>query len=419
MDISGKEFALLLLFYIIWPFGAWLYSVVYITRTRSAYIIYFLFSLLICWHFSPQNVDHYDDFLGILDRFRSTHISTSDLGNIIKAYFTGSNGSEKELYEAFLNWFSRLFTENYHFYFFLASIPVALCQLKTMKRLTGDARFKNASIYCIILLVLFIIPRDIFTVQNYRFATGFWLCLMGTVNFYCNNENGRRHWPSALFILIAPLCHSALLVYWPIFFVALFVRPYRKYKLLEIAAIISIAFTFFDANLFGNISLPFLPTSIQKWGAGYMSEESYRIFVLNEGRSGFWWVDSIFRFAMKFIYVIMTIQLVKYKKEVYANRESATLYPFYLILFTAVNLIQFVPVLGGRFYWFIQVFCLLVWFKAFGLTKSKMLLYLLAANSYYIIHRYGYFLGGALSVNTNPDLFYTPLPYLIATGFMR
>ena len=110
---------------------------------------------------------------------------------------------------------------------------------------------------------------------------------------------------------------------------------------------------------------------------------------------------------------------MKYKKEVYANRESATLYPFYLVLFTAVNLIQFVPVLSGRFYWFIQIFCLFVWFKAFGFSKRNMLLFLLAANSYYIIRRYGYFLGGALSVTTNPDLFNTPLPYLIATGFMR
>ena len=412
--LSPRKTIQLLLFFIIWPFGAWLYSVFYLAKTRSAYIVFFLFSLLICWHFSPHYTDFYDDFLGILLRYETTHISTDKFLDIVQGYFSGTEGAEKELYEAFLFWFTRLITDNYHFHFFLAAVPVALCQLASMRHLTGDDRFRSHSILGVILLALFLLPRDIFTVQNYRFATGFWLAFYGTISFYCHNDNGRRYWPATVLILLAPLCHSGLLVYWGIFGAALFVKPSR---MLEMAAMFSVLFTFFDANIFGDISTSFLPPTIQKWAMRYMSDGSYAKHILHTGRSGFWWVQSIFTVSMKLLYVAMTIQLIYQKKFVHDNREANALYPFFLVLFASVNLIQFVPVLGERYYWFTRIMCVFVWFKAFGFTKRNMLYYMLLACSFGIISRYGYFLGGALSVTTSPDLFYTPLPLLIADGF--
>ena len=283
-----------------------------------------------------------------------------------------------------------------------------------MRRLTGDIRFRNKSLMGVILLILFIFPRDIITVQNPRFVTGFWLSVLGTINFFTEKRDGSHHCKSLLVILAAPLCHSAFLVYLIIFLLGFFAR---RSKWLDTIALFSIPFTLFDAGLFNNLSLPFLPESIQKWINTYMSDESYAEFVLHEGRAGFWWVSASFSTIMKIVYLVMSYQIIKEKDKTLSNYESAMLYPFYLILFTIVNMVQFVPVLGERYYWFLQVFCLYIWFKAFGFTRPKVLLILLGSCSFAMLMRYGYIFGGALSVTTNPDIFFTPLPYLIFTGF--
>ena len=54
--------------------------------------------------------------------------------------------------------------------------------------------------------------------------------------------------------------------------------------------------------------------------------------------------------------------------------------------------------------------------SAFYPFNNKILYILLASTSWYMIGRYGYVLGGALSVNTPIDIFYMPLPYLMGKG---
>ena len=112
----------------------------------------------------------------------------------------------------------------------------------------------------------------------------------------------------------------------------------------------------------------------------------------------------------------MTLKLIKNKVIVKQNPESANMYSFYLLVFAVVNMIQFVPELGNRYYGFLRVFCVFVWFKAFYPFNNKILYILLASTSWYMIGRYGYVLGGALSVNTPIDIFYMPLPYLMGKG---
>lgn len=414
---NKRELGAVLIFYLIWPFGAWLYSLFRCPKTKGAYFVFFLFSLLLCWHFSPNySVGHYDDFLGILERFNGNNISTDKLLAIYHDYFSFSDNAEKDLYESTLNWVTRLFSDNYHLFFLIASIPVALCQLTVMKRLTGDIRFKNASVIGVVLLIMFIFPRDIITVQNPRFTTGFWLAVLGTIDFYCENMNGTRHWTSIFLVLLAPLCHSGLFLYAALFVAGVFVKPTR---LLEIIAIVSIPFSLFDAGLLHGISASILPANLQIWAEHYMSDDSFSKYVLNEGRSGFWWITDCFEFMMKLVYVVMAVQLIRNRQETMKNAESSSLYAFFLFLFSIVNLIQFVPVLGERYYWFVRILCLFVWFKSFGFTKSNMLYLLLFSCSFAMFKRYGYILGGALSVTTNPDMFIMPLPYLIATGFIR
>lgn len=412
---DGEKGILKLIFFVLWPFGAWLYSLLS-ANTRSSYMIFFMFSLLVCWHFSPTGYnDYYDDFLGIMDRFLETKYTDSLIVHDLNAYFSGDDNAPKEMYENVMIWFTKSFAgNNYHFYFLLAAIPIALCQLKCIRRIVLDERFKANTFYGLMILALFILPRDIITAQNPRFATGFWVCTACSLAFFCD-KRFRLLW--AVLITISPFFHSGMLVYVALFYLAV-VIPKKNTRWLEVCAYISIPFMFFDADFFANIgsNLTFLPSSIQRWAERYLSDESYAKFVANVGRAGFWWVSAMFDIATKVMYIVMSLQLIKNKNEVNSNSESKALYPVYLMLFSAINMIQFVPVLGGRYYWFLQVFCVFVWFKAFYPSREKTVKIMMCCWSWFIVRRYFYFMGGALSCNTPLDLFISPLPYLIGKG---
>lgn len=396
--------------FILWPFGAWLTSL-YDANKKSSFVVFFLFDLLLLWHMAPTGYSNgYHDFIGIMERFQQNNISLRDLLYGLKEFFIFSEEAPKEIYEDVLTWVVKTFiANNYHFYFLIASIPVAYCQLSILHKIIADRR-SVMSFALFTVFVLLIIPRDIIGVQNPRFTTGFWVCAMSSIAFFTEKKN-----PIFLFlVVISPIFHSAMWPYVVLFLGGVFLQKVERP--LEVAAFISIPLVFIDADLFHNINLDFLPPSLSGWAARYMTVESYAKLILHEGKSGFWWVDSFFKIAQKILYIYMTIRIIIDKDIVKRNVESARMYSFYLLTFALVNMIQFVPELGNRYYGFVRIFCVFVWFKAFYPFKSTVLYVLFGATSWYMVNRYGYVLGGALSINTPVDIFFMPLPYLMGKG---
>lgn len=396
-----------LLFFILWPFGAWL-ACLKSAKTKSSYTIFFLFSLLICWHMTPASETLTDDFNWIIERFQDNTYTGEQILNQINAYFSGSDDAPKELYENILNWFVKLFSDNYHSFFLVASIPVAYLQLKAMKFITNDPRF-HVSFWSLVLLLMFIFPRDIITIQNPRFATGFWIAITFSLQYFCN----QKKWKYLIPICLTPFIHSGMWVY--VYVIILFLVIPKKTVLLEWFAIISIPFIFFNADLFKGINLNFLPPALRSWAERQMSDDMYATQIAHIGKSGFWWVAETFDILIKIAYIYITIQFIKNNNYIKKDQDASALYHFYLYIFAIINLLQFVPVLGERYFWFTRVFCILIWFKAFALEKKHIneLKFLLIACSWALFNRYGYINGGALAVTTPIDLFFAPLPYLI------
>lgn len=413
---SPNNLGFKLLLFLLWPFGAWIESLKS-ANTKSSYVIFFMFSLLICWHFEePGYFNYYDDFIGIRDRFYEYNLTFDQIVRDFTAYINFADNAPKDIYERALNWFSKfMFGNNYHFFFLLAAIPIAICQTKVMKHVTCDSKFIARNLLCLVVLAMLIFPRDIVTVQNPRFSTGFWICVCASIYYYCNY--GNKFW-CLFFILLSPLFHSGLLVYVGLFFASIFIP--KKGWYLETAAICSIPFIFFNADLLSsiNIELGFLPHSIKSWIELHLSDDMYSKHISNDGRAGFWWIEFSFNIMMRFAYIYMTYLLIKNKVSIKNNEEIRNFYYFYLIVFTFANTIQFVPVLGTRYYWFIRIFCLFIWFKALYPEHLKSLYFLVFASIFSIIQRYGYILGGALACTTPLDLFFAPLPYLLGKGLL-
>lgn len=407
---GNNSLGLKLILFFIWPFGAWLYSLCDANK-RSSYIIFFLFSLLLCWHMSPNITEgFYDDFLGILERFKNTDFTYQEISTQIRDYFTFSNNAPKELYENIIICFVKSITDNYHFYFLLCSIPVAYCQLNSLKRITQDIRFQPKKWLAIVMVIMFLFPRDIITVQNPRFTTGFWICILTSLNYFCAEK---KHLIKLLPIMLTPLIHSGMWLYIMIIISYLFIP--KRIKIFEIIALCTIPFSFIDSEFIRNIDLGlFLPDSLYQWSLNHYNPNE----IVQDMRAGYWWVGAGFGLLVKFMYIYMTYIIIKHRSEVYQNYESKNFYLFFLFLFSIVNMIQGIPVLGERYFWFIKIFVIFIWFKTFYLRHKNVLICLLLANSWAFITRYGYVLGGALSVNTPIDIFFTPLPYLMGKGLL-
>lgn len=206
-----------IIFFILWPFGAWL-SALKDANKKSSFIVFFFFDLLLLWHMSPTEYGNgYHDFLGIMERFQMNNITFNDLLYKLNAFINFSDDAPKEIYEDILTWITKTFvSDNYHFYFLFAAIPIAYCQLNILHKIIADNRSKMC-FALLTVMILIIIPRDIIGTQNPRFTTGFWICAMSSISYYAEKKM-----IYILLVLVSPIFHSAM---WPFVFLFLIRTP--------------------------------------------------------------------------------------------------------------------------------------------------------------------------------------------------
>lgn len=402
-----RELWIKIILFIIYPFGAFLLSLKN-AASKSSYLIYFLFGLIFCWHMNPINHTQTDDFYWIMERVIANDYSTKEIWEQFVAFITFKEDAPKEVYENVLNWFSKLFSPNPHLFFTIAAIPYLYFMLKSLKKITTDRKFTQCW-YCLIVLALFVLPRDIITVQNPRFTTGIWMAVFATISFF---SSGKYQWRYYLLILATPLIHSGFWFYVLAFTGGLFVMRYQKLLIVLLYASVPFSYLSYDLLTSLNFSALPLPATLALWIERYLSEDSFNEFVANEGASGYFWVAQMFTTIRTTAYLIIPLYLWKYRKEIERRNDIKHLFKFFLYFYALVNFIQFVPVLGERFYWMVRIFGIYLWFKAIYPRHNTVLKILLLACSWEIFRRYLY--TGALYKCVPLEIFYTTLPNLIA-----
>lgn len=403
---DSSEWIFKIVFFIIYPFGAFLLSLRN-AASKSSYLIFFLFGVVFCWHMNPVDLMRYDDLRGIMERVVSTNLTWNDVCKQIVAYLTMADDSPKELYENILIFISKSFSRNPHLFFALAAIPYLIFMLNSLKQITSDRKFREGSVYCLIVLALFVFPRDIITVQNPRFTTGVWLIIYALIQFYKQPRFSLKYY---VLILMAPFIHSG---FWPfvfLFTVGLYVSKFPKISLWLLY--LSIPFSYLSYELLSTVDFSILPSSMAVWVENYMSEDKYAAYVMNEGASGFYWVAQGMTAFRNTAYLLIPIYLWKQRDKINERLDLNRFFQFYLYLYAVVNFIQFVPVVGERYYWIVQILSIFFWFKVIYPKHNKILLLILFSCSYHILRRYVY--GGAVASSVPLEIFYTPLPNLIA-----
>lgn len=381
---DAKELVIKLVLFVICPFAAFLGSLLRPT-SKSSFVIYFLFGILFCWHMDPAGLTEYDDYMGIRDEFLAYKYSMADFLEKFVGYIT-LQGKERDLYSVFLNAFTRIFSSNFHLYFAIASIPYLIFSLASVRKLTESEEFPRCGIYALLIILLFVIPRDIVTVQNPRYTTAVWISMWGFFNYFDRSKSNWKWY--AIPIILSVVLHTGLLPMVLVFLMAIIVPlPVKK---IELIFFVSIPFSFFSYELFASINYSFLPSFLSHWIQSYLSDEMYAKLILNKGRSGFFWVTQLFSYISYVAYFLIPIMMMKYKEQILQNSEIGKLYPFYILLFSVTNFIRMLPTIGVRYFLTIQIMSVYMFFKVFYPMKKNYFWVLLFAWSFPIFLRWFY-----------------------------
>lgn len=381
---DAKELVIKLVLFVLCPFAAFLGSLLRPT-SKSSFVIYFLFGILFCWHMDPAGLTEYDDYIGIRDEFLAYKYSMADFLEKFVGYIT-LQGKERDLYSVFLNAFTRIFSSNFHLYFAIASIPYLIFSLASVRKLTESEEFPRCGIYALLIILLFVIPRDIVTVQNPRYTTAVWISMWGFLNYFDRSKSNWKWY--AIPIILSVVLHTSLLPMVLVFLMAIIVPlPVKK---IELIFFVSIPFSFFSYELFASINYSFLPSFLSHWIQSYLSDEMYAKLILNKGRSGFFWVTQLFSYISYVAYFLIPIMMMKYKEQILENSEIGKLYPFYILLFSITNFIRMLPTIGVRYFLTIQIMSVYMFFKVFYPMKKNYFWVLLFAWSFPIFLRWFY-----------------------------
>ena len=383
---DAKELVIKLVLFVIWPFAAFLGSLLRPT-SKSSFVIYFLFGILFCWHMDPKGLVAYDDYIGIRDLFLKYKYTMTDFYDKLWLYIT-FEGKEKELYSVFLNAFTRQFSDNYHLFFAIASVPYLLFSLLSVRKMVTDNEFPLWGFMSLIIILLFVIPRDIVTVQNPTYTTGVWITMWGFLNYF--DQSARNRYLYVIPILLTPFIHSG---FWPMIFVyilAISLPLSAHIKTLHIIFFASIPFSLLSYDLFNGINYSFLPPAISNWIEMYLNDDFYAKFVQNKGASGFFWVSQFFSYIIYGLYLYIPLILMKKSNEILCRDDIGKLYPFYILLFSVTNFIRLLPVIGQRYLFTVQIMSIFMFYKVFYPQKSKFFYILLGGWSFHIFFRWFY-----------------------------
>lgn len=404
---DSRTMVFLLAIFFICPFAAFILALTQ-AKKRSSYVIYALWGMIFVWHMNPTGSARYDDLEGIMERFSATTVTFDQLMVQLHQVITFDDNAPKEWYETAMIWLTKTISNNPHLYFVLCSIPWLFFELSSLRRITSDPKFRQSFI-CLVILLLFVAPRDILTLQNPRFTTGTWMAIFATTGYFLN-KHGKLIYAALIFLL--PLVHSA---FW--FYVGMFVLGNAAYRFPKFSTMLlycSLPFSYMSYDLLYSInisSLP-IPSVMNAWITRYMSEDFYSTFVANDGASGYYWVTNIFDFIKKTAYLLVPLYLIKEGKKYKGKSKMWDLAGYFIFFYAVVSFIQFVPVLGERFYWLVQIFAIFIWFKLIYPRHNWVIWLMLFGCSWGLFRRYFYH--GAVESSVPLEIFWEPLPLAIA-----
>lgn len=398
LNRGGNDLPLKLVLFVVWPFGAFLHSLFKNPASKSSYCIYWCIGLLFCWsmYYSPFNT-FYIDFVLIVERFYEIHLTFLQLLEEIKKTLTMSVGAYPDFYRLIVYWLAGSMSGNFHLMFVVAGIPTLYCMLNSLKYITEDRCFK-ATVYGYIIMLLFVLPRSIFHVQNFRYFTAFWICVYCSLCYFYTGS--KKYLFGFLFL---PFIHYSFYLLFLCIFLYFIIKKHHKF--CNYLLYMSIPFALIPSSyLFQSIaSLDVFSILVADKSELYLSDN------MNDklGMYANGW-RSVFKAINVIILILATLYMNNRIEKQKLPSSLCSLFYFSMICLSVFGFVNVVPVLGERFFLLSRTLCIFLWFKLIFPDHKKYL--------------YVFLLGSALDIYTDvglymkvlsPDFFYSNMISLI------
>lgn len=380
-DLGSPITIIKLILFIIWPFGTFLYSFKSPSK-YSSYLIFFLFTLLFSWSMYYDDYYRYIDFIAVSERFYQIGLmSPNEIWQSLINIFS-EDAEYRDIYNLALVSLVRTFTPNFHVQYVVAAIPFSLFLLGSLRYLVDNEKFR-VDFFGILLIFLFILPKDIFNIQNFRFSTATWMAVYGIFRYYISKSKA-----GALWIFLTPLVHSS---FWFLVVVVLLYYISRHFQgIIKILFFVSIPFSFISSDLFMGADLSFLPDVLNQWAENYLDKEAYKSYGMDNvwSGTGMFFVRIFCHIIRTIIYILIPILIISQHKTSVAIKKNSDFLFFYIFLFFIVNMIQSIPVLGVRFYGVVRILSIVVYIK-YLFPKYRIIMYILLFScSYEILYEF-------------------------------
>lgn len=381
-----------LLFFFIYPFGAFLQSLFDIKNKNSRIIIYLWF-VLFGLAFTAENPAA-DSFRYVQDFKVEKNLDKWQYREIIKEYFTFDSNT-KDLYTTTVNYFIGKYTDNYHYTFLIYSIVFGFFYVLCM-RYVLHPKIRNKWVFYSIFLILFCFSNPIVNINGVRFWTAAWIAVFCMFKIFVDND--KRY----LFLAgLTPLIHGGYFLFLMVLLIALLVN--KCTKILMVGFCVSI---FFSVTAFMSVAEAFIdsfPKFVQNMFLSY-SEHEFNVLTSH--------YSSILNNIPNY-YIILLILLIinEYRKRRLVLTPSSTvLLGVILLWFSFVNFTSAFPSVGIRFRQLGLPLLAFFWLQNYeNLRKyNKVILLLPIVYSYKIL--YWYRLMASIS---SFYLYLSPLPVVL------
>lgn len=354
-----KNLLKLLIPFLLWPFGVFLFATQFFDRKEGRVIIY-LFLILFGLTFVLGN-DNLDSYRYVMDFQEMRYTSFSEFTKLFSNFLQ----TEKtlDIAKPILNFVVSRFTDDYRFLFGTVAAIFGFFYLKSIKIVYFDyIQNKHFNTFLFLLFFAFII-NPIFNINGYRFWTSAWIYFYGATLFITTYK--RKY----LFVsVISIFFHFSFFL--PVLILFLFKIIGRRDKLF---------FSFFIISFFvADIIFPLIPEILSSFGGGIEARAGRyaNLEQIHKSAEQLEWAKEKNKWylfipaKLTFYYILFSFLYIKRKFKSVISSDLRNLYSFGLLFISVFNMVSFIPTVS-RFRTVFLLFAITFLLKAFAETHEK------------------------------------------------
>lgn len=387
-----------LLFFIIWPFGAFIHSLT-TPQSHGSRLIFYLWFVLFGLCFLPVN-EEADSYEYAQRFYNSKNMSEYTYQRDVEEFFTNSfNSDTKDIYVLTAFYIVSRVTDNVHVLFMLFAMVFGFFYVKSMKYALYSEGNARSDLIFYILFGWFCISNPIFNINGVRFWTAAWIGVYIMFRYLVKED-----WKVLLLLPIVYLVHASFVFYIAVFLIYILFRKFHK--AWNIVFMISLFFSGLSfLPMISEYIMDYLPLNLQMMLQYYSSDEyvAYRTERLETLSIYARFFMDLPKIAINLIAVLCLLNRKKLEK----NEIVSKILEFVVILLSLSNILSTIPS-GGRFLNMVIPFFVYLLVTNIQFAKQyKWVVYLIPVMYIYPVYLW------LLNVHavTSLSIYFTPLPF--------